>query len=117
MTFSKKNHSTPLHSTHSTEPFKIFFSPLTLSTVFLQKASGPGKDTERYKETIKYLKRNNVTDDRIKNNNELIINHEINNGKNDILLIKEISENENVKDLNDNHSVIQLGVIKTSGGQ
>ena len=48
MTFSKKNHSTPLHSTplhstHSTELFKIFFSLLTLSTAFLQKASGPGK--------------------------------------------------------------------------
>ena len=45
MTFSKKNHSTPLHSTHSTELFKIFFSLLTLSTAFLQKlqkASGPG---------------------------------------------------------------------------
>ena len=45
MTFSKKNHSTPLHSTHSTELFKIFFSLLTLSTAFLQKASGPGKIT------------------------------------------------------------------------
>ena len=54
MTFSKKNHSTPLHSTplhstplhstHSTELFKIFFSLLTLSTAFLQKASGPGKN-------------------------------------------------------------------------
>ena len=31
---------TPLHST---ELFKIFFSLLTLSTAFLQKASGPGK--------------------------------------------------------------------------
>ena len=41
MTFSKK--TTPLHSTHSTELFKIFFSLLTLSTAFLQKASGPGK--------------------------------------------------------------------------
>ena len=36
MTFSKKNHSTEL--------FKIFFSLLTLSTAFLQKASGPGKN-------------------------------------------------------------------------
>ena len=49
MTFSKKNHSTPLHSTplhstHSTELFKIFFSLLTLSTAFLQKASGPEKN-------------------------------------------------------------------------
>ena len=46
MTFSKKKtlHSTPLHSTHSTELFKIFFSLLTLSTAFLQKASGPGKN-------------------------------------------------------------------------
>ena len=42
MTFSKKN-----HSTHSTELFKIFFSPLTLSTVFLQKASGPGKNSRK----------------------------------------------------------------------
>ena len=47
MTFSKKKtlHSTPLHSTHSTELFKIFFSLLTLSTAFLQKASGPGKNS------------------------------------------------------------------------
>ena len=73
------------------------------------------KNTERYKETIKYLKRNNVTDDRIKNNNELIINHINNNGKNNISLIKEISENEDVKDLNDNYSIIRSGVIKTSG--
>ena len=39
-------HSTPLHSTHSTHStylFKIFFSLLTLSTAFLQKACGPGK--------------------------------------------------------------------------
>ena len=46
MTFSKKTtplHSSPLHSTHSTELFKIFFSLLTLSTAFLQKASGPKK--------------------------------------------------------------------------
>ena len=42
MTFSKK--TTPLHSTHSTELFKIFFLLLTLSTAFLQKASGPGKN-------------------------------------------------------------------------
>ena len=33
MTFSKK--TTPLHSTHSTQLFKIFFSLLTLSTAFL----------------------------------------------------------------------------------
>ena len=39
MTFSKK--TTPLHST---ELFKIFFSLLTLSTAFLQKASGPAKN-------------------------------------------------------------------------
>ena len=57
MTFSKKTtplhstplhstplHSTPLHSTHSSQLFKIFFSLLTLSTAFLQKASGPGKN-------------------------------------------------------------------------
>ena len=45
MNFSKKkNHSTPLHSTHSTELFKIFFSLLTISTAFLQKASGPGNN-------------------------------------------------------------------------
>ena len=44
MTFSLKNHSThPLtHILHSTYLFKIFFSLLTLSTAFLQKASGPG---------------------------------------------------------------------------
>ena len=41
MTFSKK--TTPLHSTYL---FKIFFSLLTLSTAFLQKASGPGKNGE-----------------------------------------------------------------------
>ena len=40
MTFSKKKN----HSTHSTQLFKIFFSLLTLSTAFLQKASGPGKN-------------------------------------------------------------------------
>ena len=44
MTFSKKK-TTPVHSTLSTELFKIFFSLLTLSTAFLQKASGPGKIT------------------------------------------------------------------------
>ena len=48
MAFSKKNHSThplhPLHPLHSTELFKIFFSLLTLSTAFLQKACGPGKN-------------------------------------------------------------------------
>ena len=47
MTFSKKPlHST--HSTHSTYLFKIFFSLLTLSTAFLQKASGPGKNMNTY---------------------------------------------------------------------
>ena len=39
MPFSKKN-----HSTHSIYLFKIFFSLLTLSTAFLQKACGPGKN-------------------------------------------------------------------------
>ena len=46
--FLKKN--TPLHplnSTHSTYLFKIFFSLLTLSTAFLQKASGPGKNINK----------------------------------------------------------------------
>ena len=46
MTFSKKIHSTSrnsLHSTHSTCLFKIFFSLLTHSTAFLQKACGPRK--------------------------------------------------------------------------
>ena len=38
----KPLHST--HSTHSTYLFKIFFSLLILSTAFLQKASGPGKN-------------------------------------------------------------------------
>ena len=37
ITFSKKNHSTEL--------FKIFFSLLTLSTAFLQKACGSGKNS------------------------------------------------------------------------
>ena len=42
----KVNFSTSLNITplHSTELFKIFFSLLTLSTAFLQKASGPGKN-------------------------------------------------------------------------
>ena len=34
----KPLHSTPLHSTHSTELFKIFFSLLTLSTAFFAKS-------------------------------------------------------------------------------
>ena len=53
MTFSKKK---PLYSTplHSTELFKIFFSLLTPSTAFLQKASGPGKNLLDY--SILYLK-------------------------------------------------------------
>ena len=43
--FLKKTTSpTPLHPLHSTELFKIFFSLLTLSTAFLQKACGPGKN-------------------------------------------------------------------------
>ena len=42
MIFPKK--TTPLHSTHSTELFKIFFSLLTLFTAFLQKASGRGNN-------------------------------------------------------------------------
>ena len=41
MNFSKK----PLHSTYL---FKIFFSLLTLSTAFLQKASGPGKNKLKF---------------------------------------------------------------------
>ena len=53
MTFSKKNHSTPLHST---QLFKIFFSLLTLSTAFLQKASGPGKNNfNNISEIEKYI--------------------------------------------------------------
>ena len=42
----KVNFSTSLNITplHSTELFKIFFSLLTLSTAFLQKASEPGKN-------------------------------------------------------------------------
>ena len=47
MHFSAPTPPTPLHSTHSTELFKIFFSLLTLSTAFLQKACGPGKNTIR----------------------------------------------------------------------
>ena len=43
MTFSKKKPVHSTHSTHSTHLFKILFSLLTLSTVFLQKASGPKK--------------------------------------------------------------------------
>ena len=42
MTFSKKT-TPPTHTLHSTYLFKIFLSLLTLSTAFLQKASGPGK--------------------------------------------------------------------------
>ena len=51
MTFSKK--TTPLHSTHSTELFKILLSLLTLFTAFLQKASGPGKNVYLYVEEVK----------------------------------------------------------------
>ena len=40
ITFIKIFHTTLLHTT---ELFKIFFSLLTLSTAFLQKAGGPGK--------------------------------------------------------------------------
>ena len=39
----------PLDPLHSTELFKIFFSLLTLSTAFLQKACGPGKNSPDYK--------------------------------------------------------------------
>ena len=52
MTFSKKNHSTHL--------FKIFFSLLTLSTVFLQKACGPGKNTFSFIKLQQYC---NVSED------------------------------------------------------
>ena len=48
MAFPKK--TTPLHPLHSTELFKIFFSLLTLSTAFLQKACGPGKNPIYYYE-------------------------------------------------------------------
>ena len=41
--------TTPLYSTHSTYLFKIFFSLLTLSTAFLQKACGPGKNSNMEK--------------------------------------------------------------------
>ena len=39
-TFAQENHFIPFHSTYL---FKIFFSLLTISTAFLQKASGQGK--------------------------------------------------------------------------
>ena len=71
MTLSKKNHSTPLHSTplhstHSTELFKIFFSLLTLSTAFLQKASGLGKNVnDIIKEFKDYYKQKKVKFDNI----------------------------------------------------
>ena len=42
---------TVIQKTHThthTELFKILFSPLTLSTTFLQKASGPEKNTVPY---------------------------------------------------------------------
>ena len=49
MAFSKKTTPpTPLHPLHSNELFKIFFSLLTLSTTFLQKACGPGKNDNNY---------------------------------------------------------------------
>ena len=51
MAFSKK--TTPPTPLHSTELFKIFFSLLTLSTAFLQKACGPGKN--RYIKYIHYI--------------------------------------------------------------
>ena len=46
MTFLKK--TTPLHSTPLHLPIQNIFSLLTLSTAFLQKASGPGKNFIKY---------------------------------------------------------------------
>ena len=54
MTFSKK--TTPLHST---QLLKIFFSLLTLSTAFLQRASGPGKNS-KYKIFLNKNQYNNL---------------------------------------------------------
>ena len=53
MAFSKKTTPpTPLHPLHSIELFKIFFLLLTLSTAFLQKACGPGKNNIKKIEDI-----------------------------------------------------------------
>ena len=74
--FSKKNHSThstpptPLHPLHSTELFKIFFSLLTLSTAFLQKACGPGNN----KSKVIKCKYNNCKKN-IKSDNKYCQNH------------------------------------------
>ena len=46
--FSTPVNTTPLHLTHSTELFKIFFSLLTLCTAFLQKATVRGKNSICY---------------------------------------------------------------------
>ena len=61
MHFSKKK---TLHSTHSTELFKIFFYLLTLSTAFLQKGSGPGKNTDwdMLNETLDMIDWDNLLD-------------------------------------------------------
>ena len=59
MAFSKKTTPPtplhPLHPLHSTELFKIFFSLLTLSTAFLQKACGLGKNENIIENKIKVV--------------------------------------------------------------
>ena len=47
----------PLHSTHSTYLFKIFFSLLTLSTAFLQKACRPGKNVSEREHCLFWVKK------------------------------------------------------------
>ena len=93
MHFSKRN-----HPTHSTELFKIFFSLLTLSTAFLQKACGPGKNNS-----------DNIT----KNYNISQINKKksefnTNSINNHITKFSEIDQNnENIiKDINNNSNRI-----------
>ena len=58
MTFSKTTtplHPLQVHSTHSTYLFKIFFSRLTLSTAFLQKASGQGKNHDKVIDILRLI--------------------------------------------------------------
>ena len=136
MTFSKKttplhsppHHSTSLHSTHSTELFKIFFSLLTLSTAFLQKASGPGKNNKSIElfdyNTVQIIYNDNI--DTLKsdtNKSNISSNLEITNtNKNDISSNLEII-NTNKSDISSNLETINtnkrnissnLGIINTS---
>ena len=55
-------HITFIEIFHATELFKIFFSLLTLSTAFLQKAGGPGKMASEYSRRVYKSKRKKQQD-------------------------------------------------------